>query len=106
MSQMPKSRICAEVYEMAQDMYRVGAIDDSRMREYGALCLQPTPAYTGDMVRELRERLKISQSAMARLLNASPSTVQKWEIGAKKPGGPSCKLLHVLATKGIAALQC
>jgi putative transcriptional regulator len=105
MSRMPKSRICAEVFEMAQDMRNAGAIDDYRMREYGALCLQPTPTYTCDMVRELRERLKISQTAMARLLNASPSTVQKWEIGTKKPSGPSCKLLYLLDRKGTEVLQ-
>jgi putative transcriptional regulator len=91
---------------MAQDMRKAGAIDDYRMREYGALCLQQTPAYTSDMIRELRERLKISQTAMARLLNASPSTVQKWKIGTKKTGGPSCKLLHLLDQKGLEALQC
>ncbi len=31
----------------------------------------------------------------------SVSTVQKWEIGDKKPSGPSLKLLDLIARKGI-----
>ena len=30
--------------------------------------------------------------------------VQQWEQWAKKPGGPSCKLLHLLDRKGLSAL--
>jgi putative transcriptional regulator len=30
--------------------------------------------------------------------------VQKWEIGAKRPSGPSLKLLDVIQRKGIEAV--
>jgi hypothetical protein len=33
------------------------------------------------------------------------STVQKWEIGAKRPSGPSLKLLNVINTKGVDVLS-
>jgi len=39
------------------------------------------------------------------VLNTSISTVQKWEIGEKRPSGPSLKLLNVIQRKGIAALS-
>ena len=101
-----RNRIAEEVHEIAQGLHSINAIDDTEMQEFDLRCLTPVPKYTSEMVRDLRERLKITQVALASVLNTSPSTVQKWEIGAKMPGGPSCKLLHVLATKGIAALQC
>jgi hypothetical protein len=42
----------------------------------------------------------------AAVLNTSVSTVQKWEIGEKRPSGPSLKLLNVIERKGIKALAC
>ncbi|HWR59230.1 MAG TPA: helix-turn-helix domain-containing protein [Thermodesulfovibrionales bacterium] len=41
----------------------------------------------------MRERYKKSQAVLAAMLKTSLSTVQKWEIGDKHPGGPSLKLL-------------
>jgi putative transcriptional regulator len=38
------------------------------------------------------------------VLTTSVSTVQKWEIGEKRPSGPSLKLLDVVDRKGIEAL--
>jgi putative transcriptional regulator len=46
----------------------------------------------------------MSQAVFAAFLNTSVSTVQKWEIGEKKPSGPSLKLLNVIDQKGIEAL--
>ena len=34
----------------------------------------------------------------------SPSTLRKWEIGEKRPSGPSLKLLNLLERKGLAAI--
>lgn len=79
-------------------------IDKRRMREYDALCLQPVPDYSSDKIRALRERYKLSQTVLAAILNTSPSTVRKWEIGQKHPSGPSLKLLHLLDRKGIEAM--
>jgi putative transcriptional regulator len=46
----------------------------------------------------------MSQAVFAAVLNTSVSTVQKWEIGAKRPSGPSLKLLDVIQRKGIEAV--
>jgi len=37
-------------------------------------------------------------------LNTSVSTIQKWELGDKKPSGPSLKLLNLLERKGLHAV--
>ena len=38
------------------------------------------------------------------MLNTSLSTVQKWEIGDKKPSGPSLKLLNLIERRGLDTL--
>jgi len=48
--------------------------------------------------------VKASQAVFAAFLNTSPSTVQKWEQGQKKPNGPSLKLLNLVDTHGLEAL--
>ena len=45
-----------------------------------------------------------SQAVFAAYLNTSPSTVQKWEQGQKRPNGPSLKLLNLVAERGLEAL--
>jgi DNA-binding transcriptional regulator YiaG len=47
-------------------------------------------------IRQLRENAHLSQAVFAAVLNTSVSTVQKWEIGNKKPSGPSMKLLNLI----------
>jgi putative transcriptional regulator len=39
------------------------------------------------------------------MLNTSVSTVHKWEIGEKRPSGPSLKLFNVIERNGIEALS-
>jgi len=46
----------------------------------------------------------VSQAALAIIINTSAATVRAWEAGAKKTGGPSCKLMELLYRKGIEAL--
>ncbi|MFZ5557367.1 MAG: helix-turn-helix domain-containing protein, partial [Pseudomonadota bacterium] len=82
-------RILEAVHETARDLHRLGFIDKRKMRKYDALCLEPVPEFDADKVRALRERLHLSQAVLASVLNTSVSTVRKWEVGDKKPSGPS-----------------
>ncbi len=100
-----RNRISEETHEMAAALLSIGAIDKSEMDEFDALCFAPAPKYDSTMIREIRGRLNLTQTALAAVLNTSVSTVQKWEIGAKKPSGPSCKLLHLLDRNGLEALR-
>ncbi|HYU32416.1 MAG TPA: DNA-binding transcriptional regulator [Thermoanaerobaculia bacterium] len=98
------SRILDAVHETARDLHSAGFISKRRMKEYGALCLDPVPEYSGETIRALRERYKISQAVLASILNTSVSTVRQWEIGEKHPSGPSLKLLNLLDRKGLEAV--
>jgi putative transcriptional regulator len=99
-----KSRILKAVHETARDLNAAGFIDMRRMREYEALCLTPIPAYSRQRIRALRQRHKLSQAVLAAVLNTSLSTVRQWEIGDKRPSGPSLKLLDLLDRKGLESL--
>lgn len=99
-----KNRLFEAVHETAKDLHALGFIDKRALQTYEALCIEPVPNYDPKQIRKLRERYKISQAVLAAMLNTSLSTVQKWEIGDKHPGGPSLKLLNILDRKGIEAL--
>lgn len=67
--------------------------------------VSPVPEYDAESIKALREHLHISQAMLATILNTSLSTVKHWEIGLKRPGGPSAKLLNLLERKGIEVLS-
>jgi putative transcriptional regulator len=92
------------MHATARDLHKLGFIDKRRMGEFEVLCKLEVPALSAHKIKALRENLHVSQPVFAALLNTSTSTVQKWEIGAKKPGGPSLKLLHLIERKGIEAV--
>ena len=100
----PKSGILEAVHETASDFRRLGFISVHKMRQYDALCLDPVPEYDSAKIRALRDHLKLSQAVLASVLNTSLSTVRKWEIGEKRPSGPSSKLLNLLERKGLEAV--
>jgi putative transcriptional regulator len=45
--------------------------------------------------RQIRERLKLSQSAFASMMGVSVRTVQDWEQGRRTPKGPARSLLRI-----------
>jgi putative transcriptional regulator len=98
------SRLLAEVLETAAGMQSVGVIDKRRMDEISALCHTHIDPMSPEEIKSIREMLNVSQSVFANLLNTSLSTIQKWEIGDKRPSGPSLKLLSVVKRHGISAL--
>jgi putative transcriptional regulator len=100
----PKSRILATIHATARDLRSAGFIGKRRMREYDALCRAPVRPYSSRKIRALRERHRLSQAVLASILNTSLSTVRRWEIGHKRPSGPSLKLLDFLDRKGLEAL--
>lgn len=47
-------------------------------------------------VREIREKVGLSQARFAPLLGVSVSGLRKWEQGARRPGGAALTLLQVM----------
>ena len=99
-----KSRLLEAVHATAGDLHRLGFIDKRKMQKYDALRLEPVQDYDAARVKALRERLHLSQTVLAAVLNTSASTVRKWEVGDKRPSGPSQKLLDIIDRKGLEAV--
>jgi len=91
-------------HETAKGLRKADAMTAKTMHDFDILCLPPVKSYTPAQIQRLRRRYKASQSVFAAYLNTSPSTIQKWEQGQKKPNGPSLKLLNLIDLKGLEAL--
>jgi putative transcriptional regulator len=100
---MSKS-ILQVVHDSAKDLHEAGAMKDTTLREFDALCLPPVRELTAVEIKRIRMKNKASQAVFAAYLNTGKSTVQKWEQGQKKPNGPSLKLLNLVADKGLEVL--
>ncbi len=98
------SDLLGAVHETAKGLYEAGVMDAKTMHEFDALCLPPVKALTAQQIKRLRLKCKASQPVFAAFLNVSPSTVQKWESGQKRPNGPSLKLLNLVKDKGLEVL--
>lgn len=96
-------RLRDEIIETVRSMHKHGLMTATKLREYEVIC-EVVPTYTAEDVKNLRSRLNVSQAALAKVMNASPSAVRAWESGQKRPGGTACKLLSVLDRKGLEAL--
>ncbi len=100
-----KKSILEVVHESAKGLYDAGLMDIKTMHTFDVMCLPPVRKLTPTQIKRIRIREKVSQPVFAEYLNASPSTIKKWETGEKHPTGPTLKLLNLIADKGIRVLS-
>ncbi len=96
-----KSPVLEAVRETARRLHAAGVMDQVTLREFDRLGLPPVEPLSRS---KIREQSRVSQAVFAALLNTSVSTVQKWEIGQKRPTGTALKLLHLVQECGIAVV--
>ena len=70
-----------------------GKTNGSRRR---IIKILPLPKYTGVQVKEIRNRLDLTQSVFAELMGVSAKTVEAWEAGKNIPNGPAQRMLDLL----------
>jgi putative transcriptional regulator len=96
-----KSAILEAVHQTAKGLHKAGVMDQVTLREFDRLCLPPVEPLEPEQIKQIREASRVSQAVFAALLNTSLSTVQKWEVGQKKPTGTALKLLHLVQKRGL-----
>ena len=103
---MNKTRlpIIEAVRDTTKGPHKAGVMDQVTLREFDPLWLPPVEPLEPAEIKRIRESSHVSQAVFARLLNTSLSTVQKWEIGQKKPAGTALKLLHLVQKRGLEAV--
>ena len=99
-----RNTIAESIVNTVNDLNNSGIIDEITMKNIQRLCLPEVKEYTPENIVSIRKKLKLSQAALASIFNISPSTVQKWEQGYKRPTGASKKLLDIAERKGLQAL--
>ena len=99
-----KSAILEAVHDTAKGLYNAGVIDQVTLREFDRLCLPPIEALKPEQIKRIREEARVSQAVFAAILNTSLSTVQKWEIGQKRPTGTALKLLYLVQKRGLESI--
>ena len=99
-----KSTILEAVHDTAKGLHKAGVLDQVTLREFDRLCLPPIEPVGPEQIKQIREATRVSQAVFAAILNTSVSTVQKWEIGQKRPTGAALKLLHLVQKRGLEAV--
>ncbi|MCO6180723.1 helix-turn-helix domain-containing protein [Ciceribacter sp. RN22] len=99
-----KSDAFKAIHSAVEGMFAAGTIDKETMRTFDENCLVIPRALTSAEIKALRESNHVSQPVFARYLNTSPSTVQKWETGAKRPSGTALRLLSLVQKYGLQVL--
>ncbi|MBN4054721.1 helix-turn-helix domain-containing protein [Nitrospira defluvii] len=97
---MDGKSIMEVVLESARDL----KFDKVTMHELEALALPEVKPLTPKQIKSIRTKAKVSQNVMAKCLNVSPSTYQKWERGVVTPRGGNLKLLTLAYRHGLEAI--
>lgn len=105
MAKQTVSPLMKAVLETADGMHGVGIMDDAGHAKI-MLWHLGKPAGTaepisGEEIRQVRERARLSQAVFARCLNVTTGYVSQLERGTKQPTGTAMALLNVIRRKGI-----
>lgn len=101
-----KTRVLAEMMEMAQALQAHELISRQNMARLKVICEAP-PAYSPEKVTAIRVgKARVSQAVLASILNVSVSAVQKWESpsSGRHPSGAAAKLLQLIDKRGLEAI--
>jgi putative transcriptional regulator len=92
------------INELAHDLHEADIIDRITLRSITEKDLPELNEYTGEEIRAIRQRQKLSQSVFAMYLNISPAMVKSLELGQRKAQGAILRLLNVVDRHGISHL--
>ena len=103
-----KSKNYSKILDMVEDeLNAIGEVKDASLsiNKFNKIRYPQPRHYIAKDVIRIRRKLNVSQAVFAYLLNASESTIKKWETGVKEPGGANCRLLQIIETNGTEVLQ-
>ena len=95
---MSKNKIVDAMLETAYDL----GLDQVTIKEIEILGLNEVKDLNPSEIKIMRAKEKLSQAVMAKILNVTPSTYQKWERGEVHPRGANLKLLRLAYDHGVA----
>jgi len=94
-----KATFGEDLIRSAQEAVQIerGEVPPARLTRYTAAeaKVEAPPQYVPERIREIRDRMAVSQPVFAAALNVSPETVRAWEQGKREPDGATLRLLEV-----------
>ena len=85
------------VGDTVKDLIKSGIKTSFSERELKVLGVKiPQVEINAQDIQEIRQKIKLSQSVFAKLLNVSLSSVRQWEQGNRMPSGSTKVLLDLL----------
>ncbi len=99
------SDLIQSLYEDLQALASDNLVSKTTLKEFESQHLSYHSELDGSEVRKLRESNHISQAVLARYLNLSPVSIQRWEQGKSRPTGSAIVLLNLIREKGLQALM-
>ncbi|MHB8918513.1 MAG: helix-turn-helix domain-containing protein [Desulfocucumaceae bacterium] len=69
------------------------------------IMVKPLPNYKAKDIKNIRVKLKLSQSTFAQIVGVSHKTIEAWESGINTPSGPSQRILELLDKKGADVVR-
>jgi putative transcriptional regulator len=96
--------------ETTRDFHRGGLtsraeLDKITVRVLGRDALPRTPSLSGDEIRRLRARTRLSQAVLASYLGVTAGYLSRLERGDISPSPPVARLLDIIRRKGLEAIQ-
>ena len=80
-------------------------LHQATVAELEQLDIPEAKMFSPKQIKQIRDKVRVSQGVFAALLNVNPSTVQKWEQGKVKPQNAALRLLNIIDAKGIDILK-
>jgi len=96
--------------ETTRDFHRgglssAGELEKITMRVLGRQGLPAAPSLSGDDIRELRERNRVSQGVLAAHLGVTVGYLSRLERGEASASGPVARLLDIIRRKGLETIR-
>ncbi|GEK06359.1 helix-turn-helix domain-containing protein [Schleiferilactobacillus harbinensis] len=82
--------------EQSVDQYMAYLNGDDSNVSVSTITLDTPPRYTAAEIKQIRQKVGVTQRHFASLLAVSPGTVEAWEVGRTAPLGSACRLLQLL----------
>lgn len=100
-----RNGILESIHKTMSGLHKEHNISEVTMRKFDKLCLADVHNLSSQDIKRIRKNEHVSQSVFAAYLNVSVSTIQKWEIGEKKPSGIALRFLNLIEKKGLSIIS-
>ena len=99
-----KSEAKAAIHQTMEGLFDSGIVTKQTMRNFDQSCLEDLPSYSGEHIKEIREREAVSQPVFARYIGVSKNLLSDWERDIKSPSGPALRLLRCVEKNGLKTI--